>query len=175
MMYKLIEANQAHFPIRSLCRVLGVSRSGYYDWKGWAFAEKMTEQIVINALHMALLTRKPESVIHHSDQGSQYTSRAFRERCQKSGVQLSMGSVGDAYDNAMAESFFASLECELIDQQAWKTKTDARKAVFSWIEGWYNPKRLHSAIDYLSPIEFERRNTFTSSSQIHHKNRKMNV
>lgn len=231
----LIKANQAYFPVRSLCRVLGASHSGYYDWKdrptspraianealtqqiktihqmskasyglpriytelksrgkkasrnraaklmrlahikgitrrrhtvttrqdrlatkapdlvkrqftapainqlwvadmtylptwegflylavvidvfsrkviGWAFSENMTEHIVINALNMALLTRKPESVIHHSDQGSQYTSRAFRERCKDAGVQLSMGTVGDAYDNAMAESFFASLE-----------------------------------------------------------------
>lgn len=123
---------------------------------GWAFAERMTTDIVMAALNMALLTRKPASVIHHSDQGSQYTSQDFTQRCQQAGVRLSMGTVGDAYDNAMAESFFASLECELINQQHWKTTIEARQAVFTWIEGWYNPKRRHSSIGYLAPIEFEK-------------------
>jgi putative transposase len=81
---------------------------------GWAFGERMTADLVILALNMALMTRKPQSVIHHSDQGSQYTSIAFGNRCKEMGVRPSMGTVGDAYDNAMAESFFASLECELI-------------------------------------------------------------
>lgn len=81
---------------------------------GWAFGERMTSDLVILALNMALMTRKPQSVIHHSDQGSQYTSIAFGNRCKEMGVRPSMGTVGDAYDNAMAESFFASLECELI-------------------------------------------------------------
>ncbi len=81
---------------------------------GWAFGERMTADLVVEALNMALHTRKPGSVIHHSDQGSQYTSLAFGQRCREMGVRPSMGSVGDAYDNAMAESFFASLECELI-------------------------------------------------------------
>ena len=101
---------------------------------GWAFGETMTAELVISALNMALLTRKPESVIHHSDQGSQYTSIAFGNRCKEMGVRPSMGAVGDAYDNAMAESFFASLECELIARRTWKTKTEARLAVFTWIE-----------------------------------------
>ena len=124
---------------------------------GWAFSVHMTTDLVVTALNMALSMRRPESVIHHSDQGSQYTSIAFGQRCQEMGVRPSMGSVGDAYDNAMAESFFASLECELIDRRTWKTKTEARLAVFTWIESWYNPKRRHSALDYLSPMAYERR------------------
>ena len=115
----------------------------------------MTSELVISALNMALLTRKPESVIHHSDQGSQYTSIAFGNRCKQMGVRPSMGTVGDAYDNAMAESFFASLECELIARRTWKTKTEARLAVFTWIETWYNPRRRHSGLGQMSPINFE--------------------
>lgn len=123
---------------------------------GWAFGERMTSELVIAALNMAWMTRKPESVIHHSDQGSQYTSVAFGKRCEEMGVKPSMGTVGDAYDNAMAESFFASLECELIDRRSWKTKTEARLAVFAWIEAWYNPRRRHKGIGQQSPINFER-------------------
>lgn len=126
---------------------------------GWAFGVQMTADLVIMALNMALHTRKPGSVIHHSDQGSQYTSVAFGNRCREMGVRPSMGTVGDAYDNAMAESFFASLECELIARRSWKTKTEARMAVFTWIESWYNPHRRHSALNYLSPNNFERKHT----------------
>ena len=126
---------------------------------GWAFGVQMTADLVIMALNMALHTRKPGAVIHHSDQGSQYTSVAFGNRCREMGVRLSMGTVGDAYDNAMAESFFASLECELIARRNWKTKTEARMAVFTWIESWYNPYRRHSALNYLSPNNFERKHT----------------
>ena len=124
---------------------------------GWAMGETMTADLVLAALNMALEQRRPKDVIHHSDQGSQYTSIAFGARCRKMGVRPSMGSVGDAYDNAMAESFFASLECELIDRRSFKTKTDARLALFTWIEGWYNPRRRHSSLDYQSPANFERR------------------
>ena len=124
---------------------------------GWAFGEQMTADLVIVALNMAIMTRKPESVIHHSEQGSQYTSIAFGNRCKEMGVRPSMGSVGDAYDNAMAESFFASLECELIARRNWKTKTEARLAVFTWIESWYNPCRRRSGLKYLSPNNFERK------------------
>ena len=124
---------------------------------GWAFGERMTAELVVQALNMALHTRKPGSVIHHSDQGSQYTSLAFGQRCQEMGVRPSMGSVGDAYDNAMAESFFASLECELIARRSWKTKAEARTAVFTWIEAWYNPRRRHSALGQMSPVNFERK------------------
>jgi putative transposase len=124
---------------------------------GWAMGERMTVDLVLSALNMALHTRRPESVIHHSDQGSQYTSIAFGSRCREMGVRPSMGTVGDAYDNAMAESFFASLECELINRRSWKSQAEARTALFIWIEGWYNPRRRHSALQYLSPINFERK------------------
>jgi len=124
---------------------------------GWSMGERMTSDLVIAALNMALHTRRPESVIHHSDQGSQYTSLAFGSRCREMGVRPSMGTVGDAYDNAMAESFFATLECELLDRRSWKCKAEARTALFTWIEGWYNPRRRHSALGQLSPINFERK------------------
>jgi hypothetical protein len=120
--------------------------------------EQMTADLVIASLNMALHTRRPETVIHHSDQGSQYTSLAFGGRCKEMGVRPSMGTVGDAYDNAMAESFFASLECELIDRRSWRSKAEAKTALFTWIEGWYNPRRLHSALGYQSPNNFERTN-----------------
>jgi len=123
---------------------------------GWAFGQQQTADLVIQALNMALITRKPQGVIHHSDQGSQYTSVDFGKRCKEMGVRPSMGSVGDAYDNAMAESFFASLECELIDRRSWKSFAEARMAVFTWIEGWYNPRRRHSGIGQKSPINFEK-------------------
>lgn len=122
---------------------------------GWAMGEQMTTELVLGALNMALHTRRPQDVIHHSDQGSQYTSLAFGGRCREMGVRPSMGTVGDAYDNAMAESFFATLECELLDRRSWKSKAEARTALFTWIEGWYNPRRLHSALGYESPINFE--------------------
>src|SRR6056297_1438387 len=100
--------------------------------------------------------RKPDSVIHHSDQGSQYTSVAFGLRCKEMGVRPSMGSVGDCYDNAMCESFFATLECELLDRRKFRTKAEARVACFEFIEGWYNPSRRHSALGYKSPVNYER-------------------
>jgi putative transposase len=124
---------------------------------GWSIGERMLADLVLAALNMALAQRKPRSVIHHSDQGSQYTSIAFGNRCTEMGVRPSMGSVGDAYDNAMAESFFATLECELLERRSFKTKTEARSALFTYIEGWYNPRRRHSGLGYLSPLNFERK------------------
>lgn len=123
---------------------------------GWAFGVQMTSDLVIAALNMAVFTRKPHDVIHHSDQGSQYTSIAFGNRCREMNVRPSMGTVGDAYDNAMAESFFATLECELIARRTWKTKTHARLEIFTWIETWYNPRRRHSGLGQMSPINFEK-------------------
>jgi putative transposase len=131
---------------------------------GWAIGEQMTAELVLAALNMALQQRKPKGVIHHSDQGSQYTSIAFGQRCEKMGVRPSMGTVGDAYDNAMAESFFATLECELIDRRSWPTKTDARMALFTYIEGWYNPRRRHSALGQMSPANFESKHIGASHS-----------
>ena len=123
---------------------------------GWSMSTSLATQLVLDALNMALEQRRPKEVIHHSDQGSQYTSIAFGKRCREAGVRPSMGSVGDAYDNAMCESFFATLECELIDRQCFRTKAEARLAIFSFLEGFYNPLRRHSSIGYLSPIEYER-------------------
>lgn len=123
---------------------------------GWALATHLRTELVLGALDMALAQRRPQAVIHHSDQGTQYTSIAFGLRCREAGVRPSMGSVGDAYDNAMGESFFATLECELLERRRFKTQVEAQMAVFDFIEGWYNPHRRHSALDYRSPIEFER-------------------
>jgi len=125
---------------------------------GWAMGHNLKAQLVIDAMNMAIGQRKPRDVIHHSDQGSQYTSIAFGLRCKEAGVRPSMGSVGDAYDNAMCESFFATLECELLDRRKFQTKAEARMAIFEFIEGWYNPARRHSALGYQSPIAYERRN-----------------
>jgi putative transposase len=120
-------------------------------------------------LYLAVVTDvySRKVVIHHLDQGSQYTSVAFGKRCAEMGVRPSMGTVGDAYDNAMAESFFATLECELIDRRVWKTHTEARLAIFTWIESWYNPHRRHSSIGYQSPINFERQHAQRQKDTAH--------
>jgi putative transposase len=122
---------------------------------GWSMANHLRTELVLDAMEMAISQRRPRSVIHHSDQGSQYTSLAFGTRCKEAGVRPSMGSIGDAYDNAMCESFFATLECELLDRRRFTSQAEARMACFSFIEGWYNPVRLHSALGYRSPIAYE--------------------
>jgi putative transposase len=124
---------------------------------GWAMANHLRTELVLNALDMAVGQRRPRDVIHHSDQGSQYTSIGFGKRCREAGVRPSMGSVGDAYDNAMCESFFSTLEAELLARRRFQSQAEARMACFSYIEGWYNPHRRHSGLSYLSPIAFERR------------------
>jgi putative transposase len=124
---------------------------------GWAMQTHLRTELVLDALEMAVWQRRPASVIHHSDQGCQYTSIAFGLRCKEAGVRPSMGSVGDCYDNALCESFFATLECELLDRRRFRTQAEARIAVFDFIEGWYNPWRRHSALDYDSPVAWERR------------------
>jgi len=123
---------------------------------GWAMASHLRTELVLAALDMALAQRQPTDVIHHSDQGCQYTSLAFGRRCAEAGMRPSMGSVGDAYDNALCEGFFATLECALLDRHRFRTQADARLAVFDFIEGWYNPRRRHSALEYLSPMMYER-------------------
>lgn len=133
---------------------------------GWAMATYLRTEIVLDALNMALYQRRPQRVIHHSDHGCQYTSYAFGKRCREMGVMPSMGSVGDAYDNALAESFFATLERELLSQCRFKTQSEARIKIFEWIEGWYNPHRRHSSLGYLSPINFERRLLATETVSI---------
>ena len=124
---------------------------------GWSMAGDLKSRLVVDALEMALSQRRPTDVIHHSDQGSQYTSLAFGKRCREAGVRPSMGSVGDAYDNALCESFFATLECELLERRRFGSHSEARMAVFGFIEGWYNPRRRHSGLGYLSPTEYDRR------------------
>ena len=124
---------------------------------GWAMSARMTTQIVLDAMEMALDQRRPPAdVIHHSDQGCQYTSIEFGRRCREAGVRPSMGSVGDCYDNAMCESFFATLECELLDRVRFVDRDEAELAVFDFIEGFYNTRRRHSALGYRAPATFER-------------------
>jgi transposase InsO family protein len=115
---------------------------------------------------MALGQRKPAAVIHHSDQGTQYTSIAFGIRCRQAGVRPSMGSIGDCFDNAMCESFFATLECELLERRRFKTQVEARLAIFDFIEGWYNPHRRHSALGYQSPIDYEATHAHTPTEEV---------
>ena len=125
---------------------------------GWAMSARLTTTLVLEALDMAIEQRRPAAgVIHHSDQGCQYTSLAFGSRCRDAGVRPSMGSVGDCYDNAMCESFFATLECELLDRTRFVDRAEAELAVFDFIEGFYNTRRRHSGIDYLAPAAFEQR------------------
>lgn len=124
---------------------------------GWAMAGHLRTELVLAALDMAVAQRNPSGVVHHSDHGSQYTSLAFGARCREASVRPSLGSVGDCFDNAMCESFFATLECELMDRRRFATKAEARLALFRFIEGWYNPRRRHSALGYDSPVAYEQR------------------
>ena len=125
---------------------------------GWSMSDRLLTELVLNALDMAVEQRRPAAgVVHHSDHGCQYTSIAFGRRCRAAGVLPSMGTVGDAYDNAMAESFFATLECELIDRSHFATRDEARRQVFDFVEIFYNRWRKHSSLGYRSPAEYERR------------------
>lgn len=124
---------------------------------GWAMGDTLRTDLVVEALNMAVWNRRPAAgVVHHSDRGAQYTSVTFSRRCEEAGVVPSMGSVGDAYDNALAEAFFATLETELLMRHTFATRKAARLALFDFIEGFYNSHRRHSALGYLSPSEFER-------------------
>jgi putative transposase len=143
---------------------------------GWAMATHLRTELVLDALNMAVEQRRPTNVIHHSDRGCQYTSIAFGLRCHEVGIKPSMGSVGDAYDNALCASFFATLECELIDRRRFGSQAEARMAVFDFIECFYNPRRRHSALDYESPSSTkgstrwprsERTNSSTRPGQVH--------
>lgn len=125
---------------------------------GWSMSSDLRTDLVLNALEMALWRRQPRvGAVHHSDQGSQYTSIAYGHRLREAGLLASMGTRGDAFDNALCESFFATLECELLDRQVFANRTAARIAVFDFIECWYNAHRRHSRLGQLSPAEFERR------------------
>ena len=130
---------------------------------GWAMSSHLYTELMLRALDMALLQRRHEGVILHSDQGCQYTSIAFGRRCREAGVQPSMGTAGDAYDNAMCESFFGTLEAELLSREHFTTHEQARQRIFWFLEGWYNIRRLHSSIGYCSPMEFEQQDEKTQN------------
>jgi putative transposase len=123
---------------------------------GWSIADHMRAELVADAIDMATLRRRPPAgAIAHSDHGSNYCSWVFGQRLRAAGLLGSMGTVGDALDNAVAESFFASLQCELLDRHAWPTRAGLARAMFSWIERFYNPTRRHSTLGYLSPVDYE--------------------
>jgi putative transposase len=123
---------------------------------GWSMATHLRTEVVVDALQMAIARRKPApGLVHHSDRGVQYTSLSFSKRLEDEGLLPSMGRVGSAYDNALAESFVATLKTELLYRNTWPTRQAARTAIFEYIEGFYNTRRRHSALSYLSPAEFE--------------------
>lgn len=123
---------------------------------GWSMADHMRAELVVDALTMAVHRRRPDpGVIHHSDQGSQYVSLGFGQAARDAGIPISMGSRGDAYDNAVAESFFATLKKELVHRRSWQTKRELGSAVFEYIEAFYNRERRHSTLDMLSPAQYE--------------------
>ncbi len=123
---------------------------------GWSLREDLRAELVTDAIEMAVARRRPESnLVHHSDRGSQYVSLAFGERCREAGIDLSMTQGGSPLDNAVAESFFATLKREQVDRYSWPTRSDLRVAIFEWIEVFYNRQRLHSTLNYATPEEFE--------------------
>jgi putative transposase len=130
---------------------------------GWSIAEHLRTELIVDALEMACLRRagagKTAKTIFHSDHGSRYTSWAFGQRLRRAGLLGSMGSVGDCFDNALAESFFSSMQVELLDRRPWRTRQELASAIFEWIEAFYNPVRRHSGLDYLSPVDYERTHT----------------
>jgi transposase InsO family protein len=123
---------------------------------GWAVADHMRTELVVEALDMAFTSRRPSpGAIFHSDRGCQYTSSDYAEFARAHGVVLSVGLAGECWDNAVAESFFATIKRELIDTRGWPTRVGLRQAIFDYIEGWYNTRRLHSSLGYLSPADYE--------------------
>jgi len=125
---------------------------------GWSIADHLRSELVVDALEMARWRRRPApgQTVLHSDRGAQYTSWAFGHRLRDAGLLGSMGRVGSAYDNAMMESFFGTLQRELLDRRQWATRKELASAIFEWIEAWYNPRRRHTSIDNLSPVDYER-------------------
>jgi transposase InsO family protein len=125
---------------------------------GWSIADHLRSELVVDALEMARWRRRPAPgrTVLHSDRGAQYTSWAFGHRLREAGLLGSMGRVGSAYDNAMMESFFGTLQRELLDRRQWATRKELASAIFEWIEAWYNPRRRHTSIDNLSPVDYER-------------------
>jgi len=125
---------------------------------GWAMAEHMRAELVVEALEMAIWQRRPDTgLVHHSDRGGQYVSLIFGQTARDAGIDISMGAKGCALDNAVAEAFFATLKKELTRRRSWPTRRELQSAVFAYIEGWYNRRRLHSTLDYHSPVDYENR------------------
>jgi len=125
---------------------------------GWSMADHMRHELVVDALQMAVARRRPApGLIHHSDQGSQYVALGFGQKARDAGIAVSMGSKGDCYDNAVAESFFATLKKELVHRRSWPTRRELIGEVFEYIEAFYNRARRHSTLGYLTPEEFENR------------------
>ena len=126
---------------------------------GWSMSERIDRKLALDALRMALAQRRPQpGLIHHSDRGSQYASGDYQQLLAQHGLRGSMSRRGDRWDNAVAESFFASLKLELVYQVQWRTRAEVRTAIFEYLELFYNRRRRHSSLGYLSPVEFERRN-----------------
>jgi putative transposase len=123
----------------------------------WSIDARQDTDLVVNALTMAVARRNPpaRSTVLHSDHGTQYTSWAFGKRLRDAGLLGSMGTVGDCYDNAMMESFWGTMQLELLDTQTWESREELARSVFEWIECWYNPYRRHSSIRMRSPVTFE--------------------
>ena len=127
---------------------------------GWATADHLRTDLIDQALANAVSSRRPtRGVIFHSDRGCQYTSAQYRRLADQHGIRLSVGRRGQCWDNAVAESFFSTIKAELLDRRPWPTRAAAHKAIFNWIEGWYNTRRRHSTLDYLSPAAYEARLT----------------
>jgi transposase InsO family protein len=124
---------------------------------GLSISDHLKTELVIDALELARWRRRPEpgQTILHSDRGTQYTSWAFGHRLREAGLLGSMGRVGSAYDNALCESFFATLQRELLDTRSWTTRAELGQAIFEYIEAWYNPHRRHSRLGYHSPVSYE--------------------
>jgi putative transposase len=134
---------------------------------GWKMATHMRASLVVDALQMALARRRPgPGLIHHSDQGSQYVSLAFGRAARQAGIAISMGSRGDAYDNAVAETFFATLKKELVNRRSWPSRPELQSAVFEYIEAFYNRQRRHSTLGMVSPAEYEQTQTTEISIKI---------
>ena len=133
---------------------------------GWSMADHMRAELVVDALQMGLHRRRPApGLIHHSDQGSQFVSLAFGQKARDAGIAVSMGSKGCAYDNAVAESFFATLKKELVHRRSWPTRRELISEVFEFVEGFYNTTRRHSTLGYLSPAQFETMTTINISKE----------
>ena len=128
---------------------------------GWSIDSRPQASLVVNALGMAIENRQPEATLIHSDHGTQFTSWAFTQRAIDSGLVPSMGSIGDCYDNAMIESFWARMQVELLNRQRWRTRLELANAIFEYLEIFHNRQRRHSSLDMLTPVEFERRHATT--------------